>query len=83
MTAPSAYKISGYKGRLGVRPKPIPKYCYSTFFSNNIPETRLKIPILEFGKWMKLKKVISVIEEVQEKYGLGDIILLDNKTSYY
>lgn len=83
MTAPSAYKISGFKGRLGVRPKPEPNLCYSTFFTNNIPETRLKIPVLEFGTWMKLENVISVIEKVQENYCLGDIILFGDKTRYW
>jgi DNA primase catalytic subunit len=81
MTAPSAYKISGFKGRLGVRPKPT--FCYSTFFTNNIPETRLKIPVFEFGTWMKLEKVISVIEKVQEKYCLGDIILFGDRNRYW
>ena len=83
MTAPSAYKISGFKGRLGVRPKPKPSRHYSTFFTNNIPETRLKIPVLEFGYWMKLEKVFSVIEKVQEKYCLGDIILFEDNTRYW
>jgi len=83
MTAPSAYKISGFMGRLGVRPKPEPKLCYSTFFTNNIPETRLKIPVLEFGTWMKLEKVLSIIEEVQENYGLGDILLFGDRTRYW
>jgi len=83
MTAPSAYKISGFMGRLGVRPKPEPKLCYSTFFTNNIPGTRLKIPILEFGTWMKLEKVLSIIEEVQENYGLGDVLLFGDRTRYW
>jgi DNA primase catalytic subunit len=83
MTAPSAYKISGFTGRLGVRPEPEPRICYSTFFTNNIPGTRLKIPVLEFSTWDNLEKVIAVIEEVQGKYGLGDILLFGDSTRYW
>jgi DNA primase catalytic subunit len=83
MTAPSAYKIPGFKGRLGVRPEPEPRICYSTFFTNNVPGTRLKIPVLEFGAWDNLDRVCVVIEEVQAKYGLGDILLFSDSTRYW
>jgi hypothetical protein len=83
MTAPSAYKISGFKGRMGVRPKPENTFCYSTFFTNNIPGTKLKIPVLEFGTWKKLEEVLLIIKKVQENYNLGDMILFCDDTRYW
>ncbi|TFG73887.1 MAG: hypothetical protein E4H21_11740 [Thermodesulfobacteriales bacterium] len=83
MTDPSVYKISGSKGRLGVRPKPNPKLCYSTFFTSNIPKTTLKIPVLEFGNWVRIEKIESTLNEVQEKYGLGDIYLFADSIRYW
>ena len=82
MTAPSAYKISGFKGRLGVRPKPKTVLCYSTYYTNNIPKTQLKIPVMEFGYWVKKSDVKSVIRRVQNQYGLGDVFLFCDETRY-
>lgn len=83
MTAPSAYKISGVLGRLGVRPVPQKTLFYSTFFTNNIPGTRLKIPVLEFEGWMKKEKVFSVVEKVQYLYGLGDVLLFEDDERFW
>ena len=83
MTAPSACKIPGFTGRLGVRPEPEPRICYSTFFTNNIPGTRLKVPVLEFGTWDSLERVCAIIEKVQGKYGLGDVLLFGDGTRYW
>ncbi len=83
MTAPSAYKISGFLGRLGVRPKPQINSCYSTFFTNNIPGTKLKIPILEFEGWMKKEKVFSIVDRVQHQYRLGDILLFNDGDRFW
>ena len=83
MTAPSAYKISGFLGRLGVRPKPQISSCYSTFFTNNIPGTKLKIPILEFEGWMKKEKVFSIVDRVQHQYRLGDILLFNDADRFW
>ncbi|MCX5704440.1 MAG: hypothetical protein NT066_08155, partial [Candidatus Omnitrophica bacterium] len=83
MTAPSAYKISGVLGRLGVRPVPQKNLYYSTFFTNNIPGTRLKIPVLEFEGWMKRERVFSVVEKVQLQYGLGDVYLFEDDERFW
>ena len=83
MTSPSADKISGLLGRLGVRPRPKPTVYYSTFFSNNIPGTRLKVPVMEFGAWSKLENVTSKIVEAQKHYGLGDVAILKDSTRYW
>lgn len=83
MTAPSANKISGFLGRLGVRPKPKEKINYSTFYTNNIPETRLKIPIIEFEGWMQREKMYLVIEKAQRQYGLGDIHVFSDDEKYW
>ena len=68
-------KIPGLKGRLGVRPTPEEKPCYSTFITNNILGTRLKIPMLEFGGWRKIEEITGVIKKVQRQYGLGDVFI--------
>ncbi len=68
-------KIPGSVGRLGVRPTPEEKPCYSTFITNNIPGTRLKIPMLEFGGWRKMEEITGVIKKVQRQYGLGDVFI--------
>jgi DNA primase catalytic subunit len=83
MTAPSANKISGFLGRLGVRPKPKEKINYSTFYTNNIPETKLKIPIIEFEGWMQREKMYLVIEKAQRQYGLGDIHVFSDDEKYW
>lgn len=83
MTALSAYKISGLLGRLGVRPKPVDNLCYSTFYTNNIPGTRLKIPILEFEGWMKKEKVFSIVGDAQNHYKLGDIFVFGDGEKYW
>jgi DNA primase catalytic subunit len=68
-------KIPGLVGRLGVRPRPEERPCYSTFVTSNIPGTRLKIPMLEFGGWRKIEEITGVIKEVQRQYGLGDVFI--------
>lgn len=68
-------KIPGLMGRLGVRPTPEEKPCYSTFITNNIPGTRLKIPMLEFGGWRRIEEITGVIKKVQRQYGLGDVFI--------
>jgi len=68
-------KIPGLVGRLGVRPTPEERPCYSTFITNNIPGTRLKIPMLEFGGWRKIEEITGVIKKVQRQYGLGDVFI--------
>jgi DNA primase catalytic subunit len=83
MTAPSANKISGFLGRLGVRPKPHENINYSTFYTNNIPETRLKIPIIEFEGWMHIEKIYSTIEKAQRHYGLGDVHVFRDDEKYW
>jgi DNA primase catalytic subunit len=83
MTAPSANKISGFLGRLGVRPKPKENINYSTFYTNNIPETILKIPIIEFEGWMQREKVYSIIEKAQRQYGLGDVHVFKDDEKYW
>lgn len=71
-------KISGLMGRLGVRPMPDQGPCYSTFITNNIPRTRLKIPILEFDGHRKIEEITGIIEKVQHDYGLGDIFVFND-----
>jgi DNA primase catalytic subunit len=83
MTDPSVHKISGSQGRLGVRPRPKPTLCYSTFYTSNIPGTVLKIPVLEFGGWMKIGSVDAIVNRVQEQYGLGDMFLFSDRTRYW
>lgn len=68
-------KIPGLVGRMGVRPRPEDRPCYSTFVTNNIPGTRLKIPMLEFGGWRKIEEITGVIKEAQRQYGLGDVFV--------
>jgi hypothetical protein len=71
-------KIPGLLGRLGVRPTPEERPCYSTFITSNIPGTRLKIPVLEFGGWRKVEEIAGVIRKVQRQYGLGDIFVFSD-----
>ena len=71
-------KIPGLMGRLGVRPMPDQGPCYSTFITNNIPRTRLKIPMLEFSDQRKIEEIISIIKKVQYDYGLGDIFVFSD-----
>jgi hypothetical protein len=68
-------KIPGLVGRLGVRPTPEERPCYSTFITSNIPGTRLKIPVLEFGGWRKVEEIAGVIKKVQSQYGIGDVFI--------
>ena len=68
---------------MGVRPKPQENITYSTFYTNNIPETRLKIPIIEFEGWMQREKIYSVIEKAQRQYGLGDIHVFKDDEKYW
>jgi DNA primase catalytic subunit len=75
-------KIPGLMGRLGVRPAPERGPCYSTFITSNIPGTRLKIPMLEFGGWKKVEEITDVIKKVQSKYGLGDIFVFGDGYRY-
>jgi len=71
-------KISGLLGRLGVRPTPYQGPCYSTFITSNIPRTRLKIPVLEFGDQRKMEEITGIIEKVQHKYSLGNIFVFSD-----
>ena len=75
-------KIPGLLGRLGVRPTPEHGPCYSTFITSNIPRTRLKIPVLEFGSWRKAEEIIGIIKKVQCHYGLGDIFLFSDGNKF-
>jgi DNA primase catalytic subunit len=68
-------KIPGLVGRLGVRPAPEERPCFSTFITSNIPGTRLKIPVLEFGGWRKVEEIAGVIKKVQSQYGIGDVFI--------
>jgi hypothetical protein len=68
-------KSLGDVGRLGVRPIPKNELYFSTFITNNIPKTRLKIPVLEFGSWKSVEEVASIVRRVQRHYGLGDTFL--------
>ena len=68
-------KPRGDVGRLGVRPAPKNELYFSTFVTNNIPKTRLKIPVLEFGSWKSVEEVANIVRRVQRLYGLGDMFL--------
>jgi hypothetical protein len=83
MTAPSANKTSGSPGRLGVRPRPEENLCYSLFYTNNIPGTQLKIPILEFEGWTQRNKLYQTIERAQQQYHLGTIYLFGDGEKYW
>jgi DNA primase catalytic subunit len=83
MTAPSASNIPGFLGRLGVRPRPEQNICYSLFYTNNIPETQLKIPILEFEGWTQREKLYQIIEKTQHQYRLGDIYLFGDGEKFW
>jgi DNA primase catalytic subunit len=83
MTAPSACKTSGSLGRLGVRPKPEQNLCFSRFYTNNIPETRLKIPVLEFEGWLPRNRLHQIVEKTQRQYGLGSIYLFGDGEKYW
>ncbi len=69
-------------GRLGVRPTLKNDQYFSTFMTNNIPKTQLKIPILEFGKWKSIGQVYRIIVRVQKKYGIGDVFLFEDEDKY-
>jgi len=75
-------KISGLLGRLGVRPTPEQRPCYSTFITSNIPRTRLKIPVLEFSSWRKTEEITGIIKKVQRHYGLGDIFVFSDGNKF-
>jgi DNA primase catalytic subunit len=83
MTAPSASNISGFLGRLGVRPRPEQNICYSLYYTNNIPETQLKIPILEFEGWTQREKLYQIIEKIQRQYSLGSIYLFGDGEKFW
>ena len=83
MTAPSANKTSGFPGRLGVRPRPEENLCYSLFYTNNIPETQLKIPILEFEGWTPINRLYQTVERAQRQYHLGTIYLFGDDEKYW
>jgi hypothetical protein len=69
-------------GRLGVRP-PLENHNYfSTFITNNIPKTQLKVPILEIPKWKSLRTVHSIILKIQKRYGVGNFYLFDDQDRY-
>ena len=83
MTAPSASNISGFLGRLGVRPRPEQDTCYSLYYTNNIPETQLKIPIMEFERWTQREKLYQIIEKTQRQYRLGSIYLFHDEEKFW
>lgn len=83
MTAPSACKISGSMGRLRVRLRPETSICFSRYYTNNIPETELKIPILEFEGWVPKAKLRKIIETAQHQYGLGTIYLFGDGEKFW
>ncbi len=83
MTAPSANKISGSLGRLGVRPRPEENLSYSLYYTNNIPETQLKIPILEFEGYMHLNTLCNIIETTQRLYRLGTVYIFGDGEKYW
>lgn len=70
------------EGRLGVRPALKSDKYFSTFMTNNIPKTQLKIPILEIGKWRSIDSVCRIVAEVQERYGIGDVFLFDDEDKW-
>ena len=69
-------------GRLGVRPTLKNEQYFSTFMTNNIPKTQLKIPILEFGKWKSISQIYRIVAKVQKQYGIGDVFLFDDEDKY-
>lgn len=69
-------------GRLGVRPTLENNNYFSTFLTNNIPKTQLKVPILEIGKWKSLKSVSNIVAKIQKKYGIGTVYLFDDQDRY-
>jgi DNA primase catalytic subunit len=69
-------------GRLGVRPTLKNEHYFSTFITNNIPMTQLKIPILEIGKWKSLEAVCRIVAKIQKRYGIGDVFLFDDQDKY-
>jgi hypothetical protein len=75
-------KFLGRLGRLGVRPTPKREPCYSTFITNNVPGTLLKIPVLEFGGWKKMEEVVDVIKKAQSHYGLGDFLVFSDGNKF-
>lgn len=83
MTAPSACKISGSLGRMGVRPRPEENISFSLYYTNNIPKTELKIPVLEFEGWTQREKLYQVIERTQRQYGLGTIYLFGDDEKFW
>lgn len=83
MTAPSASNIPGFSGRLGVRPRPEQNICYSLYYTNNIPETQLKIPILEFEGWTPKERLNQIIERTQRQYRLGSIYLFGDGEKFW
>ncbi len=69
-------------GRLGVRPTLINKHYFSTFMTNNIPNTQLKIPILEIGKWKSITAVCRLLHKIQSQYGIGNVFIFDDQDRY-
>ena len=83
MTAPSANKISGSPGRLGVRPGPADNISYNLYYTNNIPGTQLKIPIMEFDAWLRMDGIKLIIGNTQRQYGLGSVYLFGDDEKYW
>lgn len=69
-------------GRLGVRPTLKNERYFSTFMTNNIPRTQLKIPILEIGKWKSINAVYRIVAKIQKQYGIGDVFLFDDQDKW-
>jgi DNA primase catalytic subunit len=69
-------------GRLGVRPTLKNEHYFSTFITNNIPKTQLKIPILEIGKWKSITAVCHMLVKIQSQYGIGNVFLFDDQDRY-
>jgi len=77
-----AKSLRDNNGRLGVRPPLTNQHYFSTFITNNIPNTQLKIPILEIGKWKSITAVCRLLQKIQNQYGIGDVFIFDDQDRY-
>ena len=66
------WALRPFGGKAAARP------YYSTFLTNNIPGTTLKIPIFEFSSKRNPARVELLLRKLQAEYGLGDIFLFDD-----
>jgi hypothetical protein len=72
--------ISWLCHRLGVRSKPQPSFSYATFLVNAVPGIDRQIPFFVYSPRRNLQKIVAELVNLQETYGLSDIIVYRSET---